>query len=70
MSESEIFKSLQTLFLESYELSTDDILCKFNDYLKMDVIEEYDRRIAVLRKQIKKLAFFDKKDKKWIYRDW
>jgi uncharacterized small protein (DUF1192 family) len=63
-------KRLDALFKKQYEIDTEEIMAHFNDYLLPTLsVEEYDGRIAVLKKLLKKIAFFNRKDRKWFFKD-
>ena len=53
------------------DLDTDDILGLFGSYIKCaDAIDDEDKAtIQTIRRNLKKVAFRDEKEKKWVLRD-
>jgi hypothetical protein len=51
-------------------MKADEVIEEFKDYIPEDLTEEiFDQRSDQIKAQLKKLAFWDKKDKIWMLRD-
>lgn len=69
----EILNKLKSIYKEknTFELTTDNILEAFTEYLDDENVSEkdYEQRVGSLKTELKKIAFYDRQDKMWILRD-